>query len=59
MALIDLTDEHAPIVVERRVQGGLAIRQGNNLVLLDDAELTELIRIACPPVTPAKRYRMA
>jgi hypothetical protein len=44
--VIDLTAEHAPITVKRQPNGGVAIKQGESLILMDDAELMEFIRIA-------------
>lgn len=44
--VIDLTAERAPITVKRRPDGGVAIGRGESLILMDDVELTEFIRIA-------------
>jgi hypothetical protein len=61
MAVIDLTAERAPITVERQLNGSIALKQGENTVTMDDAEIDEFIRMVRPAVTPAKlqRYRMA
>ena len=55
--VIDLSAEHAPIMVKRQPNGGLTIKQGESLILMDDAALTEFIRIAQPPATPAKEQQ--
>lgn len=46
--------------VRKRDNGGLSIRQGDQIVLLNPQELSQIVDIAFPPVTPAKmqRYRM-
>lgn len=46
--VIDLTAEYAPITIERRPTGGVAIKRGESMILMDHAELAEFIRIAQP-----------
>lgn len=52
--VIDLSAEHAPITVKHRPCGGVAITRGQSLILMDDAELAEFIRIAQASTTSAE-----